>query len=158
MRAVAIWAVVAGAIVILAFIVGRPSDGQAGRTSTPQPSRSEEPSVIFGTSLDPQTNAAVDPVSAYQPGSTVAYSLTLSEPLAVTEVLIAVDRVSPGERTTVQEPTAQEVDASRTTFGVAVPADRLLESWGPGTYQLSVILVAGEQPIASGRFTLRNRS
>ena len=113
---------------------------------------------MFGTSLDPQTSAAVDPVNAYQPGSTVAYSLTLAEPLGVAEVLITVDRVSPGERTTVQEPTAQEVDASRTTFGVVVPADRLLDSWGPGTYQLSVILVAGEQPIASGRFTLQDRS
>jgi len=154
-RAVGVWVVVAVAIVILALIVGRPSDGQAGRTSTPEPSASDQPSLTFGTSLDPRTNVALDPVDTYRPGGTLAYSLTLAEPLGVAEVLISVDRVSGGERVTVQEPTGQVVDAGRSTFGVEVPVDRLLESWGPGTYLLNVFLAVGDQPIASGRFTLR---
>lgn len=155
-RAAGVWAVVAAAVVILAFVVGRPPDGQAGRTTTPGPSGPSDPagpSLVFGTVLDPQTNVATGAVDAFGVADTVAYSLTLPEPLSVAEVLIAVDRVGGGDRVQVQEPTSQQVDPARTTFGVAVPAERLLAAWGPGTYRISVSLADGAT-LATGRFTL----
>jgi len=154
LRTVAIWGIVAVAVVVLALIVGRPPDAQAGRTSTPAPSTPQQLAIMFGRSIDPATNTARGSADAYRPGDTLAYSVTLPEPLGVIEVLVAVERVADGGRTTVQEPTAQTVDPARTSFGVEVPADRLLAAWGPGTYLMSVMTASGEQPVASGRFKL----
>lgn len=146
------WLAAAVVLAALAFIVGRPSGEQDRNPATPAPSDGPV-EIEFGSGLDSASGKVTDPTRRFGPGATFAYSVTLPVAFEADAALVKVVRLDEG-RSEVQAPTAEPIDATGRTFGVTFPADRVLDAWGPGEYEMTITLRAGGPIVARGRFVL----
>jgi hypothetical protein len=148
------WTVAAATLLVLAFVVGRPGTEQSVLSSTP----SATPGAIaiaFGTSLDPETNAATGQTARFRPGDPFAYSVTLPRAPGTDTILVEVTRVDGAERTVVQEPSVQHILPEPKTFAFQVRTDDLIAAWGTGAFEMRIFLEADpRRPIAAGTFEL----
>lgn len=145
-------------VALVAFIVGRPAGdaGEIGTLRSPVPSSAPEPQpIVFGRALDPDTLEAVDPTETYRRGDTFAYSVTLAQPPGTDTVYVRVDRVGASSET-VQDWTdgAQAVAPDAHLVSFEVPANALLDAFGPGRYRMQMSLMVGGEPVAVGTFEL----
>ena len=149
------WLVAAALLVALAFVVGGPAaeQGLLGSQSSPTPTASGALPIRFGLALDPDTQRAVQRTRSYAPGQTFAYSVTLAQPPATSDIFVEVERIS-GRPRVVQERSIQHITAGRRTFSFSVPTDDLLAAWGPGRFEMRIYLGRADVPIAMGRFRL----
>jgi hypothetical protein len=82
-----------------------------------------------------------------------AYSVELAAAPGVDQVLVEIVRFEGGVETVVQEPDEQGIVASSRIIAFTVPTTRLLDAWGPGSYEMRIYL-ADPDPVARGHFTL----
>lgn len=147
------WAAAAAGVAVVAFFVGRA--GTELGVSSPTPSPSPAPlSVVFGTALDPVSGEAVNPTERFRAGDTVAYSVRLASAPGVTTILVEIIRFEGEVETVVQQPSTQGIVASSLVIAFTVPASRLLDAWGAGSYVMRIFLPGAPDPFATGRFTL----
>lgn len=147
------WAAAAAGVAAVAFLVGRA--GSEVGVASPTPSPSPEPlAVIFGTALDPVSGEAINPTERFRAGDTVAYSVRLVTPPGVSKILVEIIRLDGGTGTVAQKPSTQGIQASSPVIAFTVPATRLLDAWGPGSYAMRIYLPGATHPFAVGRFTL----
>ena len=133
--------------------------GESGEGGTPGPAASEgvdaSPLPIeFGTALTPERIVPVDARAAsFTRGDTFAYAVPDAPP--ATRVFVEVRRIDGGPLEVVQEADDEQVipDAPA-LIGFTVPADALLDEWGPGVYEMRIFLDPGGAVVGIGRFIL----
>lgn len=149
------WLVVAAAVAVVAFFVGRA--GSEIDIASPTPSPTPAPlSVAFGTALDPVSGEAINPTDRFRAGDPIAYSVRLPAALGVDSILVEIARHDAGGETVVQRPSRQGIVATSRTiaFSFAVSTGELLATWGPGDYTMRISLPGAAAPFAVGGFTL----
>lgn len=147
------WLATAGAVAVVAFLVGRA--GSEVGIASPTPSPSAVPlTVIFGTELDKVTGEAANPTSRFRAGDTVAYSVRLEAPTIADQIFVEILRLEAGTGTVVQKPSRQGIITGSPLIAFTVPATRLLDAWGPGDYAMRMYLPGALTPFAAGGFTL----
>jgi hypothetical protein len=148
------WTVAASALVVLAFVVGRPGTEQGLLSATPSPTPPPA-AIVYGTALDPASNEAINRTARFRPGDPFAYSVTLAQPPGTDTILVEVARLDGSDRTVVQEPSVQHILPEPKTFAFRVLTDDLITAWGSGTFEMRIFLGEGtSQPIATGTFEL----
>jgi hypothetical protein len=140
---------IAGAV---RFLGESGEDGAAA--PSPSPTNGGLLPIVFGTEL---TDERVVPVRArttsFERGITFAYAVDGAEPAEA--IYVEVERTGGGRLETVQEPVdAQSIPNAPALIGFTVPADNLLNEWGPGEYLMRIYLEPDAAPIAEGRFVL----
>lgn len=146
------WVAVVVAVIIIALLVGRPSD-DAGTVPSPTASAEEAVPITFGTALDPASGAAVGETSEFRAGQTFAYSADPDGPIP-TAVYVEVIRLGPEGTESVQAPSLQELPAGSPLIAFQVNVDALITAFGGGTFEMRIYRDPAEQPIARGRFSL----
>ena len=127
-------------------------------TETPAPPPSPTPvplpgTITFGTTLD-DPGAVIDPTDTFQPGMTVAYSLSMPNTFGGPAIENEIASVAEdGTETVVLERQAVGVDPASTLFGYSIgPVEAFVaDLGGPGTYIWRTYV--GDQLIAQGEFT-----
>lgn len=158
-RTIAGWLVAIILIVAAAFFVGRvgsPDAPSAAGSGSPSATESLLP-IAFGTGLDETTGeVAVDlRTGRFAAGDLFAYSVRPSEPPGTPELYVEVIRIDPDQSVTpVQTPTPQEIIPSADVIAFDVPADDLIDAFGPGSFLMRIYLERDGSPIAEGRFEL----
>jgi hypothetical protein len=147
------WAAAVAGVAVVAFFVGRAGSEVGIASPTPSPSASPL-SVAFGTALDPVSGEAINPTDRFRAGDTVAYSVRLAAAPGVKTILVEIIRLDGATETVAQKPSDQGIVATSPVIAFTVPATRLLDAWGPGSYAMRIYLPGGTSPIATGRFTL----
>lgn len=140
--------------VALAFnLAGGNADGTAV-APTPSPSaEAREGGITFGTTLGP--TRAVAPGSTttrFAAGDTFAYSVAVEgspPPVVYVEVVTA-------DGTRVAQPVdeGEQLVPPGDAIGFNVPADLLLDVFGPGSYVMRIYAAPGADPLAEGSFEL----
>lgn len=157
-RVAAGWLVALILVASVAFLVGRLGDqagGPAGGTPSATAAGSPLP-IAFGTVLGP--DGQVDPASVtkrFGPGDTFAYSIDLAPPPSG-EVFVEVSRAGNTSTQPVQTPAPQGLPPERSTVGFQVPAQALLDAFGPGEYLMRIYAEVGGALVGEGRFTLQD--
>jgi len=135
-------------------IFGGNADGTAPLPSTSASAAADRLAVAFGTALDAQR--LVDPGTAtarFVRGDTFAYSVAGADPAST--VYVAVRRTAGGAAEVVQEPVdPQPIPGGPANIGFTVPAAKLFDVFGPGTYEMLIYLDPDAEPIAEGSFEL----
>ncbi len=156
-RRIAGW--VAAALIIgvfaLAFrLLGGNGDGTVVNRS-PDTSAGPAPSIRFGTALDPATGEidANAETPRFAAGDTFAYSVTPSGSVP-SAVYVEVRRVGGGPIETVQEPVDAQILRDPRAIAFDVPADRLIDVFGPGRYEMLIYAEPAGEPLAGGQFEL----
>jgi hypothetical protein len=130
-------------------------------TPTPRPTAKPTPTpkpvakITFGTSFNRTTKQALNPTSTFSPGSTFAWSFSLSKPFGVRTLNVEVSKVVNAKETVVDPRSENPVPVSPTakTFGLVLSTNDLLDAYGGGgSYVMRVY--RGSEKIAEGRFTL----
>lgn len=152
------WVGAAVVIAVVAFIVGRPAGdaNQPGALASASPSGAPQPLAIdFGTARDELTFAITEPVSTFRRGDPFTYSVQLADPVGVDTIYVRVDRVGESPET-VQDWSDgnQRVDPTLMAISFQVPADRLLEDFGAGAYEMRISLEPAGSILALGQFRL----
>jgi hypothetical protein len=153
-RTVLSWSAAILLLVALAFVVGRPSTESGILAGTPSPTVTPPLPIVFGLSLDPDTNVATERTNRFRSGDPFAYSVTLPTAPATDTILVEVARVVAGVRTVVQEPSVQKILPEAPTFAFRVLTDDLLAAWGPGDYEMRIFWATAQPAFAAGTFTL----
>lgn len=137
-----------------------PSDAAATESVVASPTASAAPelpaTVVFGTTLDAERQIT-DPQETFTPGMTFAHSITSTEPFGQPSIGETVVRINEdgSEGDTIVDATQNQlsVDPAATSAGfVAGDAANFVRDWGPGLYELRVLV--GETLIARGQFRL----
>jgi hypothetical protein len=133
--------------------------GESADAGSPDASGAEGPAgsphpIEFGTTLTPERLVPVEARAAsFTRGDTFAYAVPDAEPAV--EVFVEVRRVDGGPTALVQEAVeAQAIPDGPALIGFTVPADVLLDAWGPGAYEMGIHLAPDGPAIARGRFVL----
>lgn len=147
------WAAAAAGIAAVAFFVGRAGSEIGLVSPSPSPSVATSLPIAFGTALDPVSGTAIQPTDRFRAGDPFAYSVELATAPGVDQILVEIVRFEGGAETVVQQPDEQGIVASSRIVAFTVPTTRLLDAWGPGSYEMRIYLVDPE-PVARGRFTL----
>lgn len=148
--------VVIGIIALAVRLLGGNADGTTVLPS-PSPSQGGPLPITFGTALDADTSqvAAAARSERFVSGDTFAYSVpaSIERPDAVH---VVVERTTGGPAEVVQtlDEGRQAVPAERTAIAFTVPADALLEAFGPGTYLMRIHVDPEGPAIAEGSFEL----
>ncbi|HEX5040312.1 MAG TPA: hypothetical protein VFW95_09275 [Candidatus Limnocylindria bacterium] len=151
----------AGWLVALVLVLGiaaavRLLGGNGGDVvaTSPSPSAGSLPPIAFGTALDDLRGVvAGSETTTFMRGQTFAYSVPDAAPASA--VYVEVVRVGGGPQETVQEPVeAQAIANGPGPIGFTVPANILLDVFGPGRYVMTIYLDPAGRPIASGAFEL----
>lgn len=156
-RVVAGWLAALVLVIGVAFVVGRLGDQAGGSTTTAEATGSGAGSplpITFGRVLG--AGGQVDPAShteRFTAGDTFAYSID-AEPPPNRQVYVEVMRLAGGSGEPVQTPAPQPVPEERTAVGFQVPAQVLLDAFGPGEYLMRIYARLAGTAIAEGRFTL----
>lgn len=128
-----------------------------GTVTTPSPSGAIAglAPIRFGTALDPASGevAADGETDRFTSGDTFAYSVepTATVPAAV---YVEVRRTSGGPTEVTQSPTDPQPLGDARVIAFTVPAEALLDAFGPGSYTMLIYAEADGGPLAEGRFEL----
>jgi hypothetical protein len=159
-RTIAGWVAAILIVVGAAFFVGRlgspdaPGTGASGSPGSPRPTL---PAIAFGTGLDTVTGevAADLRTGRFAAGDSFVYSVRPSGRPGVDQLYVEVIRLGPDQTSTpVQTPAPQPISPDAEVIAYDVPADRLIEDFGPGTFLMRIYLEPGGPPIAEGQFEL----
>jgi hypothetical protein len=159
-RTVAGWIVAILLVVGAAFFVGRlgsPDAPGTGASGSPASPTSTLPAIAFGTGLDTVTGevAADQRTGRFAAGDRFVYSVRPAGPPGTDELYVEVIRLGPDETSTpVQTPAPQPISPEADVIAYDVPADWLIDDFGPGTFLMRIYLEPGGSPIAEGRFEL----
>ena len=137
-------------------LVGGSGDGSPGGVATPSGTASDALPITFGTSLDPGTGlvATASRTTRFEDDETFAYAVPGLVPPPAT-VYVEVERIGAGEVEVVQAPARQAVAPGASVTAFSVPAEALLESFGPGEYRMRIYLAPSDElPAAEGTFSL----
>ena len=150
---VAAVAIVAG-IAIGAQIVGGSGEGEPNASAGGSPSADEPTAITFGTALDPTTGlvATASRTSDFAAGDTFAYSVADVAPPP--NVYVEVERLAGGPGTIVQAPALQTLGPGAVALAFSVPAAAVLDTFGPGQYEMRIYVEGETAPVAEGTFTL----
>lgn len=124
-------------------------------TDTPVPTDTPPPgppgTIVFGTAVD-ANDQTINPVETFTPGQTFAHTVTVPQPWGGRVIREQIVRINAdGSETEVESADLEVVpDLNYATYDV--PVDNLFAAWGPGTYELRVIV--SDEVVAAGRFTL----
>ena len=158
MRTIVGWLAAIGIVIIAAFFVGRlgspEAPGSGGSTASGPTSPTPLP-IAFGTGLDATGEVAADlQMARFAEGDLFAYSVRRPN-AAVEQVFVEVIRVGDGEAGPVQTPAPQALlETYPEMIAFDVPADALIDAFGPGTFVMRIYLDPQQDPIAEGRFEL----
>jgi hypothetical protein len=159
-RTIAGWIVAILIVVGAAFFVGRlgspdaPGNAGSGSDASPAPTL---PAIAFGTGLDAATGeVATDLQTArFAAGDVFVYSVRPAGPPGTDELYVEVIRLGPDQTSTpVQTPAPQPISPEAEVIAYEVPADALINAFGPGTFLMRIYVEPGGSPIAEGRFEL----
>jgi hypothetical protein len=144
---------VVGGIALGVRIVGGSGDGSPAAPGSPSPAGDIRP-ITFGTSLDPATGLVATPArtSRFEAGEPFVYSVADVPPPP--SVYVGVERVDGGPAEVVQEPSVQTLAPESLAIAFSVPADVLLDAFGPGEYRMLIYLAGETVPVAEGTFVL----
>lgn len=155
-RRVVGWVAAAALVIGIALavrVVGGAGDGVPTASPGGSAAAGGPLAIAFGTSLDPATGlvAPATRTTRFAAGDTFAYSVADMPPPAT--VSVEVERIAGGPLEVVQRPSRQVLgDAAVVAF--AVPADALLEDFGPGEYRMRIYAEGETTPAAEGVFEL----
>lgn len=161
-KLIAGWLAAIALILVVAVVVRFLGGDGDGSPVVPSPSASQggaSPAAIaFGTSLDPTSGEVPETarVTRFAGGDTFAYSVPPVGTVPST-VYVGVERVGGGAAGIVQDAATdgeQTVPAGRPAIAFTVPADLLLDAFGPGEYVMRIHLDPAADPIAEGSFVL----
>lgn len=151
---------VLAALIIVGIAVGVGVFGGDADEVGADPSAAASPSAVgeeiaFGTAIDDVTGEVAEAarVDRFGPGDTFAYSARPAEPLP-TAIYVEVRRVAGGADEVVQPPSRQPLPEGAEVIAFAVPAELLVEEFGPGEFVMTIYAALGEDVIAEGTFTL----
>lgn len=147
------WVAAAAGIAAVAFFVGRAGTEIGLVSPSPSPSIVTSLPIAFGTALDPASGKAIQLTDRFRAGDSFAYSVELPAAPGVDQILVEIVRFEGGTETVVQQPDEQGIDATSRIIAFNVPTTRLLDAWGPGSYEMRIFL-ADPDPVARGSFTL----
>jgi len=140
-------------VAVVAFLVGRA--GSEVGIASPTASPSAAPlSVVFGTALDQVTGEAIQPTVRFRAGEQFAYSVRLATAPGTDMILVEIIRLEGQTETVVQAPSKQGIVATSPVIAFKVPASRLLDAWGAGSYAMRMFLPGATRAFATGSFTL----
>ncbi|MEO8510704.1 MAG: hypothetical protein ABI534_05625 [Chloroflexota bacterium] len=152
------WVGAAVVIAVVAFIVGRPAGdaNQPGALASTSPSEVAQPlAIAFGTAMDATTLTVSELASTFRRGDPFTYSVQLADPVGVGTVYVRVDRVGePPETVQDWSDGNQTVDPSLAVISFQVPADKLLDVFGAGDYEMRISLAPAGTVLALGTFRL----
>lgn len=147
------WLAAAAGVAVVAFLVGRA--GSEVGIATPTPSPSAAPlSIRFGMALDQVTGEAIQPTDRFRAGDQFAYSVRLAAAPGTDTILVQIIRLEGQTETVAQVPSKQGIVATSPLIAFKVPASRLLDAWGAGSYAMRMFLAGATRPFATGSFTL----
>ena len=160
-RRLAGWAAALALVVGIAVVVGILGGNGDGAAVVPDASgESPGPSIAeitFGTAIDPVTGevATTSRVARFEADDAFAYSVRSEEQLP-TVIYVEVERTAGGPTEVVQAiPDGdQGLPDNAEVIAFTVPAIRLLDEFGPGTYEMRIHLDAEGEPVAEGTFEL----
>ena len=156
---------IAGWLAVIVLIVGiavsvRLLGGNADGTAVlPSPSARADAllPIAFGTALDPVSGEVTDAsrTDRFVTGEAFAYSVSSDEPPPQV-VYVVVERTGGGPAEVVQSAAdgLQELPADRAALAFTVPADVLIDVFGPGTYRMRIQLEPDGAALAEGTFEL----
>ena len=144
-------------VAVVAFIVGRPASdaNEAGALGSASPSQSSQLlPIAFGTARDPSSLEVTAPATTFRRGDPFVYSVHLPE-AGVDTIYVRVDRTGEAPLT-VQDWSdgEQRIDPTLAVISFEVPADSLLDVFGPGDYEMRISLEPNGELLASGTFRL----
>jgi hypothetical protein len=140
-----------GVVTLAVRVIGGTGDGTPVAPGESPASRPAVAVITFGTSLDDATGlvAITSRTSSFAAGQTFAYAAP--DLGVVPTVYVAVERAD--DATVVQPATPQRVlDGAPVAF--SVPADALIDAFGPGDYRMTMYLAPDAPVAAEGTFTL----
>ena len=161
-RRLAGWGVALALIVGIAVVVGVLGGNGDGTAVTPSGSQESAaptiPDITFGTAIDPVSGevAPASRTARFDGDDAFAWSVRPSQQLP-SLVYVEVERTGGGIAEVVQSIPGegdQPLADGTEVIAFAVPALRLLEEFGPGTYVMRVHIDPEAAPIAEGTFEL----
>jgi hypothetical protein len=159
-RTIAGWIVAILIVIGAAFFVGRLGSPDAPGTAGSGSPASATPTflaIAFGTGLDAATGeVAVDlQTGRFAAGDRFVYSVRPDGPPGADELYVEVIRLGPDQTSIpVQTPAPQPISPEAAVIAYDVPADWLIDDFGPGTFLMRIYLEPGGSPIAEGQFEL----
>lgn len=159
-RTIAGWVVAILIVIGAAFFVGRlgspdaPGTAASGAAGSPVATL---PAIAFGTGLDAATGEVASDLRTgrFAAGDLFAYSVRPPGPPGTEQLYVEVIRLGPDQTATaVQTPAPQGISPAADVIAYDVPADALIEAFGPGTYLMRIYLEPDGSPIAEGQFEL----
>src|SRR5574338_788871 len=148
------WTVAGIALVVLAFVVGRPAQEQGVLAGSPSATTPPPLAITFGTALDPQTNVASADTSRFRPGDPFAYSVTMAGAPGTDTIWVEIIKHGLDGDSVAQEASVQHILPDAATFAFQVRTDDLLAAWGAGDFEMRIYLDPVGRPVATGSFTL----
>jgi len=142
-------------IAVVVGVLGGDGDGAPlGAGSSPSGAGAAA-SIDFGTAIDDATGQVAEAArtNRFTDGDTFAYSVPPAGDVPA-QVYVEVRRTGGGTEGVVQEPVDAQVLPDRRAIAFTVPADDLLEVFGPGTYLMLIYSDPAGEPIAEGSFEL----
>ncbi|MGI8930547.1 MAG: hypothetical protein ACR2F5_04485 [Candidatus Limnocylindria bacterium] len=142
-----------GGIALGVRLIGGSGDGSPADAAPSGPSTEAAP-ITFGTLLDPATGLVANAAQTvrFAEGDSFAYSVAGVPPGA--SVNVEVERVSGGALEIVQPSSPQSLGPGAAAIAFTVPADRLIEAFGPGEYRMRIYFPGASKPAAEGTFGL----
>jgi hypothetical protein len=146
-----LWIVAVGVLVGGAF--RDEPDGPAA--PTPEPSPVPRPAaIVFGSDVDPITGEVADAGQQFDPGSTLALSAWLGEPIGVSEVTLELFHLLPdGGNQLLWDERPLDVDGERYFISAVFSTDELIDEVGRGSFRLRIIS-APDDVLGIGTFRL----
>ncbi|HEX6139342.1 MAG TPA: hypothetical protein VF013_02615 [Candidatus Limnocylindria bacterium] len=148
------WTVAGLALVVLAFMVGRPAQEQGVLAGSPSPTTPPPLAITFGSALDPETNVASADTTRFRPGDPFAYSVTMAAAPGTDTIWVEIIKHGLDGDGVAQEASVQHILPDVATFAFQVRTDDLLAAWGAGDFEMRIYLDPVGRPVAVGSFTL----
>jgi hypothetical protein len=146
-------ALLIGIIAIAVRVLGGNGDGTVVDPSPSGSFAASGPAITFGTALDPATGevAADAQVSRFADGDTFVYSVA---PAGTIPEAVYVEVRRMGAAEPEQAPVEAQPLPNPEVIAFTVPADNLLDVFGPGEYLMLIYADPAGDPIAEGSFEL----
>lgn len=148
---------IAGIALVVGLLGGDPETPVGGASPSGSATATSGTAIAFGDALDPATgevaeNALTDRFAA---GDTFVYSVAPEPGTPPPEaVYVEVRRTGGGPVEIAQAPTEAQPLPNPDVIAFTVPADALLEAFGPGDYLMLIYANPEDERLAEGTFVL----